>query len=104
MRRYGQVATLRRDMIEEYTALHARVWPEVLGMITACNISNYTIFLLGDQLFSYFEYTGSDYDADMLKMAADPITQSWWTHTHPCFQGDSRGIYYLEMEEIFHHP
>lgn len=28
-------------------------------------------------LFSYFEYVGTDYDADMAAIAADPATQEW---------------------------
>jgi len=104
MRRFGQVAELKPGMVGEYRALHARVWPEVLKTITECNISNYSIYLRGTQLFSYFEYTGNDYEADMRRMAEDPATQEWWTHTHPCFLGDMDGTYYLEMEELFHHP
>ncbi|MDD4175314.1 MAG: L-rhamnose mutarotase, partial [Kiritimatiellae bacterium] len=41
---------------------------------------NYSIFLrkLPDgeyYLFSYFEYTGTDFAADCDRMAADPVTQ-----------------------------
>jgi L-rhamnose mutarotase len=103
MKRFGQVATLKRDKIEEYRILHAHVWPDVLKTITACNIANYSIYLRGDLLFSYFEYIGVDYDADMRKMAEDPVTQEWWKNTHPCFLGDSEGVYYQEMEEVFHY-
>jgi len=35
-------------------------------------------------LFSYFEYTGTDFAKDMAKMAADPATQRWWTFSEPC--------------------
>ena len=35
-------------------------------------------------LFSYFEYTGDDYDADMRKVAEDPATRRWWQETDPC--------------------
>ena len=77
MKRYGSVIALRPDKIEEYKKLHAAVWPDVLKMIKQCHIRNYSIYLrrLPDgrhYLFSYFEYTGSDFAADMAKMAADP--------------------------------
>ena len=52
-----------------------QVWPEVLAMIQACNIRNYSIFRHGTQLFAYFEYLGEDFAADMAKMAADPKTR-----------------------------
>ena len=80
MRRYGMVTGLRPQSIEEYKRLHAAVWPEVLATIRDCNIANYSIFLrtLDDgrpYLFAYFEYHGTDFAADMAKMAADPATR-----------------------------
>ena len=35
-------------------------------------------------LFSYFEYVGDDFAADMANMAADPTTQKWWAVCKPC--------------------
>ena len=102
MRRFGQHAVLKRECVEEYKRLQKDVWPKVLEMIKSCHIQNYSIFLKGDDLFAYFEYIGNDYDADIKRMEADPITQHWWTYTKPCFATHEKGIYYLEMEEIFH--
>ena len=45
MRRFGQIIGLKSDQIEQYERLHAAVWPEVLAMISVCNIRNYSIFL-----------------------------------------------------------
>src|SRR5205085_1048154 len=72
MRRVGQIIGLKPDQIEAYERLHSDVWPEVLAMISACHIRNYSIFRHGELLFAYFEYIGDDYEADMAKMAADP--------------------------------
>ena len=85
MQRYGMVIGVREEKLAEYKRLHAAVWPDVLKMIAACNIRNYSIYLrkLPDgkhYLFSYFEYTGKDYAADMAAMARDPRTQAWWSH------------------------
>ena len=65
------------------------------------------VFLHGDLVFSYFEYVGEDYEADMAKMAEDPVTQDWWTHTHPCFETyaiDPTSEFYHDMKQIFFHP
>lgn len=35
-------------------------------------------------LFAYLEYTGTNFDAGMKKIAADPETQRWWNETDPC--------------------
>jgi L-rhamnose mutarotase len=102
VRRFGQIATLKPGMTEEYERLHAAVWPAVLKMIKECNLQNYSIYRDGDKLFAYFEYTGADYETDMAKMTADPVTQSWWTHTHPCFVQKIKGVFYTDMKEIFH--
>ena len=77
MKRYGSVIRLRPEKKEEYIKLHETVWPGVLKTIFDCNIRNYSIFYREGWLFSYFEYIGNDYEADMKKMAADPVTQQW---------------------------
>ena len=45
MQRMGMVLGLKPEKVAEYKRLHAAVWPEVLAMISACNIRNYSIFL-----------------------------------------------------------
>jgi len=109
MKRYGSIIEVKGPKIEEYTRLHAAVWPDVLKMISACNIRNYSIYLrkLGEKhyLFSYFEYVGSDFDADMAKMAADPTTQEWWKVCIPCQEplpDRNEGEWWASMEEVFH--
>lgn len=107
--RYGSVIKVRPEKIEEYRRLHADAWPEVLRTISACNIRNYSIYYRqlddGDHyLFSHFEYTGSDFEADMAKMAADPATQRWWDVCKPCqipLETRQEGEWWASMEEIF---
>jgi L-rhamnose mutarotase len=110
MERYGMVIGLRPDKVGEYKRLHAAVWPDVLKMISACHIRNYSIYLrrLPDgspYLFSYFEYVGRDFDADMARMAADPTTQKWWAVCMPCqkpLPDRTAGEWWAGMEEVFH--
>lgn len=110
MKRYGMVIGIHDDKIEEYKQLHVAVWPEVLQMIEKCNIKNYSIYLqkLGEAgyfLFSYFEYVGNDFDADMTKMAADPATQKWWDICEPCqrpLPNQLEGDWWTNMKEVFH--
>jgi L-rhamnose mutarotase len=89
----------------EYRALHLEVWPEVLETIRACNIRNYSIFLHDGMLISYYEYVGSDYEADLAKMADDPKTQEWWRLTDPCQEplpDAEEGVWWKPIEEVFH--
>ena len=111
MKRYGMVVGVHEEKLEEYKRLHAAVWPSVLKMIEQCNIRNYSIYLhkldqAGYFLFSYFEYTGEDFDADMAKMAADETTQKWWGVCKPCHQpleNKAEEEWWANMEEVFHH-
>ena len=105
MKRYGMVIKVRPEKLEEYLDLHAHPWPGVLKMIQECNIRNYSIFLKDDFLFSFFEYIGTDFGADMARMAADPVTQAWWARTDPCQEGLTTrkpGEWWAEMTEVFH--
>jgi L-rhamnose mutarotase len=106
VQRYGMVIKVKPEKLDEYKRLHAEPWPEVLETITACNIRNYSIYLKDGFLFSYFEYVGDDFAADMAKMAADPKTQEWWTYTDPCqepLETRAPGEWWARMEEVFHH-
>jgi L-rhamnose mutarotase len=105
MQRYGSVIRLRPEREEEYRRLHAAAWPGVLAMIRECHIRNYSIFLKDGWLFSYFEYCGDDLAADLARMAQDPLTREWWTHTDPCQEPlptRKAGEWWASMEEVFH--
>ena len=105
MKRYGSIIKVKPDKVEEYKRLHAQPWPEVQAMIAECNIRNYSIYLKDSYLFSYFEYTGSDFSADMAKMAADPSTQAWWKLTDPCqepLESRAEKEWWASMEEVYH--
>lgn len=105
MKRHGSWIGVKMDKLEEYKKYHAAVWPEILEMIRQCNIQNYSIYFKDGQLFSYFEYTGTDFAADMAKMAADPKTQEWWAIMMPMqipLETRAEGEWWAEMEEVFH--
>ncbi len=105
MERYGMVVKVKADKLAEYKKLHTAVWPQVLDMIRQCNIRNYSIYHKDRFLFSYFEYEGTDFEADMAKMAADPMTQEWWEVCKPCQEPlatRAEGEWWANMEEVFH--
>jgi len=106
MRRYASVIRLRPEREAEYLRLHAAVWPAVLAQIRRSNIRNYSIFLRDGQLFAYYEYVGDDHDADLARVAEDPVTREWWTHTDPCQVRivDERvpGALWQPLDEVWH--
>lgn len=105
MRRIAAVIRLRPEQEAEYRRLHAAVWPAVLDTLRAANITNYSIFHRDGLLFSYMEYTGTDFAADSACIAADPETQRWWAYTDPCQQPldtAAEGEWWAPAEELFH--
>jgi len=105
MIRYGQIIGVKQEKLEEYKKYHAAVWPEVLEMIRLCNIRNYSIFYKDGMLYAYFEYVGDDFDTDMAKMAADPMTQKWWDVMMPMqipVATRAEGEWWANLEEVFH--
>ena len=107
MQRMAMVVGLKPEKVAEYKRLHTAVWPEVLSMISACNIRNYSIFLREPEnlLFSYWEYHGTDFAADMAKMAASEKNQEWWSYCIPCqkpLETRVEGEWWAMMNEVFH--
>lgn len=107
--RIGQVIKLRPEKREEYLRLHADVWPEVLRAIEAANIRNYSIFLREPEMlmFGTYEYHGSDYRADMARMAANEAVQRWWKITDACQERLSTANadeWWVPMQQAFFHP
>lgn len=110
VKRFGMVTRLKPGNVNYYKQLHAAVWPGISKKIKECNIQNYSIYLkeINGQyfLFSYFEYAGTDFDADMKKMAADSTTQRWWKETDPTQmplpEAAAKNEIWTPIEEIFH--
>ncbi|MGF6882869.1 L-rhamnose mutarotase [Nocardia sp. GAS34] len=104
IRRVAQVIRVKPDRLAEYRQLHRAVPEPVLDRLRRSNITNYSIHLLGDRLFSYFEYHGDDLEADLAAMAADEATRHWWRLTDPCQEPvpEARpGEWWAPAEQIF---
>ncbi len=107
MQRMAQIIGLRPEHRDAYRRLHAEVWPAVLDRLRASNITNYSIFLREPEMlmFSYWEYTGTDFEADSAAIAADPVTQEWWKVCGPMqapLDTRAEGDWWAPMEEVFH--
>lgn len=105
MQRVGSVIRLRPEHREDYIRLHRQVPEAVLDALRRCHVTNYSIFLHGDLLFSYFDYTGQDLAADSARMAADAATQDWWRLTTPCqerLESAADGEWWTMATKVFH--
>ncbi len=108
--RHASVIGIEKEDIPEYRRLHANTWPKVLEQIRESNIRNYSIYLAEVKpdeyyLFSYFEYLGDDFEADMAEMAEDAVTKKWWEETDPLQKPlvtREKGEWWKEIPEVFH--
>lgn len=109
MQRMGMVINVKGEHLDEYRRIHAAVWPEVLDIIAAANITNYSIFLKEPEnmLFAYWEYVGTDFAADMRKLGEEPAMKRWWAVTDPMqlpFATRGPGEWWASMPSVFYTP
>ncbi len=105
MKRIASVIGVPAAGVARYEELHAAVWPAVLARLSASHVVNYSIYRYEELLFSYMEYDGDDFDADMAAMAADPATQDWWAVCEPLQRPvaeRTEGEWWHEIAEVFH--
>ena len=102
MKRFIMYAQIKEDMVDEYVRLHENAWPEIYSVIAESNFHNYSISIRGNEVYTFFEYTGNDYDADKAKMDSNPIMKKWHVYTKPCFIRDENGNAYKPLKEIFY--
>ena len=62
--------------------------PGVRDLLEKYHMHNFSIYMSQlddgkDYLFGYYEYTGTDYKADMEKLGAEPRNQKWLSVTGP---------------------
>jgi len=110
-RRIAQIIRLKPESLQAYKDCHKAAWPAVLKQIKDCNIIDYSIFLDEESmiLFASFKYTGSDFDADMENMRANPEVRKWWQMTDSMQESLVEGAtgstgqkpWWKNLEEVF---
>ena len=108
IQRFGSVIELIPELEQQYRELHANVWSPILKRLSQSNIQNYSIFIAELEkkkfLFSYFEYSGTDWEKDQQMISDDPNTQKWWAETDPCqkrLPNSKEGEQWLDLESVF---
>ena len=107
VQRMGMVIGVRPEKLDEYKRLHAEPWPEMNAALSAANIRNYSIYLREHEhlLFGYWEYTGTDYAADMRVLDGLAISKKWLALTDPCqarLASAPQSEWWSMMPEIYH--
>ena len=107
--RIGMVIGIKTDQISAYEALHAASNPGVRDLLEKYHMHNFSIYMsrLDDgkpYLFGYYEYTGTDYKADMEKLGAEPRNHKWLSLTGPMQVPLPREQSWAMMKEVYHNP
>ena len=95
--------SLKPGLEEAYRAEHRNIWRDVVEGITRYGIRNYSIFMTGNELYSYFEV--DDLDRAMAQAAQDPVNRRWQEHmadfflTSPGIQ-DGSTVYPVEILHV----
>lgn len=55
MERYAWKAFLKEGKKEEYIRRHNEIWEELVAVLKEAGIENYSIWLVGNELFGYYE-------------------------------------------------
>lgn len=55
MERYAWKATVKEGKIAEYRRRHDEIWQEMKDVLKEAGICNYSIWLVGNELFGYYE-------------------------------------------------
>ena len=79
MERYAWKAVVKDGMKAEYVRRHREIWPELVEVLKAAGIVNYSIWSVGNELFGYYECEkGADFAARV--QAESPVVDRWYEY------------------------
>lgn len=102
MQRAARLLQVKAGLEADYMTAHKEIGQEMFAWILQAGIGNYSIFMLGRKVFSYFEV--EELDNAMRVLASNPNNQRWQKHmahmfdVGPCIR-ESETVY---LEEVFH--
>lgn len=103
MQRIAFRLKVREDKLDEYTAIHQHVWPELLADLHAAGYRNYSIFADGADLFGYLEC--DDWDAAQHALSTSDANRRWQEYMRdylatPVDPDDENSL--IMLESVFH--
>ena len=104
-KRFGHLIRLKPEYKERYIVLHAHPFPGLTDQLRTSGLRNYSIFHHDGLLFSFYEYVGADYEADMAAVAENETVQDWWTLTdsmQETLASVDSDLWWMPINEIWH--
>ena len=103
MLRYAFRLRVKADRIADYDEAHRRVWPDLLAVIKAAGISEYSIFRRDTELF--FTLRCDDFDHSWSVVEASDANALWQAEMTPLFGPPDKtepGERFPMMVEVFY--
>jgi L-rhamnose mutarotase len=79
MQRHAFKMFLNPGMEAEYIRRHDEIWPELVVLLKAAGIANYSIHL-DRETMTLFGYLERRVDHGMADLPNHPVMQRWWAH------------------------
>ena len=98
--RVGRRARVSAAGASAYRAAHANVWPELLELNRVSGIRNYTIFMDGLELFSYFEV--DNHEAALAVLNDSELATKWQALMAPLMDSATPLAPWAVLDEVFH--
>ncbi|MBE6749809.1 MAG: L-rhamnose mutarotase [Ruminococcaceae bacterium] len=102
MKRIATITKVKPGMLEAYKKIHDEIWEDVVAASHECGTRNFSIYNIGDYLFSYSEYIGDDYEADMKKKSEMPAIKRWKEATGAMLMPVNDEQAAILLPELFH--
>lgn len=104
-KRYAFMLRLRPGAAEAYEEAHRAVWPEMLALLKAAGITEYSIYRRDDLLI--LALRADDFDATWSQIENDPVNLRWQAAMAPYFapiEGLKEGERFPMLQEVFYLP
>ena len=95
-------SVLREDQEEAYEREHAQVWPDLLALLQAAGVRDWTIWRSGRHLFHVVDT--DDFAGAMAKLADEPVNARWQEHMAALvdhFEGNPAGEGGLALRHVW---
>ncbi len=105
MQRIGFMLKVKEEMIPEYKARHAAVWPEMLDALRRTGWHNYSLFMAPDGLLFGYVEVPEDLRTAAAGMSKEEVNARWQASMAPFFEnlaGKPADEGMIKLEQVFY--
>jgi L-rhamnose mutarotase len=102
MKRQSFKMYLKAGFEKEYEKRHREIWPELVELLKAAGVSNYSIFWDKDTnvLYAYQEVSGEGGSQDL---GTTEIVKKWWAYMADIMESNAdNSPVSVPLQEVFH--